>query len=370
MQNKSSLKVLQFIETGGPGGAERVVSEIAAGLKARNIETAVLTLRTGWLTETLDSMGIKRFHIASEKKLDWRLPFRIARLIREEQFTVLHSHLLDSNFYGGIAARIARVPHLATEHGDVHHIKAKHLMRVKLKILAMLDSHFSAVSQYTADYIRKFGVKKPQICTIGNPVSLPRPRDPRERIETRASFGITEDAATHWLWLHVANLRLVKDQGTLIRGFAEAVKRSRHRQTLVIAGDGPERAKLERLANDLDIANSVRFLGFQQDIPRLLYAADGFVLTSRSEAMPMALLEAALAGLVLVSSEVGGIPEIIHRDESGFLFPAGDASALARRMNEALEHRGRSSAFAERAKRLVETHHSLDSVLEAYLSAY
>ena len=327
------LKVLILCETGGPGGAERVVAELAICFRDREIPCAVATFRSGWLTEELDRLGVERYLIETKAGFDPLLPWRIRGVIRKCGATVLHTHLLDANFYGAIGARLAGVKHLATEHGDVHHTDSKKLLGLKIRIINLLRSHFTAVSAFSAQKLIALGARLERVHVVRNPSDIYQQlvAASTKRDSIRQTLGIPSH---HWVWVHVANLRPVKDQDTLIRGFASALSASDD-QTLLIVGDGPEREKLERLIASLGIDRNVILAGFQQDVPSHLIAADGFILSSRSEAMPMSLLEAAQAELVLVGSSVGGIPECLA-DGRGYLFPAGSVQGLATQLKRIL----------------------------------
>jgi len=356
-------KILYFIETGGAGGAERVVLDLARGMSGRGHEVAVCTLRTGWLTERLGSHGVEHIHLQSNGS-DPGLPIRLGQLLHENGVTVLHSHLLDSNFYGAIAARLAGTRHVATEHGDVHHLQPKRFLRTKLKIAQWSGASFTAVSRYTAEQMVRLGVRRDKITIVGNP--LPS-GEPSAASPIRRELGIGEP---EWVWVHVANMRKVKDQATLLRGFAGALRHSSAQQRLLLAGEGPERDELATLCETLGIKNSVHFLGHREDVPALLRAADGFILSSVSEALPMSLLEAAQAGLVLVTSDVGGLPEIVRPDETGYLFRAGDHCALAKTLASILENTSGAEMLGLRGQKEALAKFSLPKILDAYSRLY
>ena len=362
-----SQKLLLFIETGGPGGAERVVLDLARGFLERGTEAHVLTLRTGWLTDQLKESKVNHTLLESGRKLDIGLPFRISSFMQEKGFTVLHSHLLDSNFYGAMAATLAGVKHVATEHGDVHHTQGKKLLNAKLRIIAWCGSQLTAVSRFSSDHLLAQGFPAERLTVIGNPLMPVDPATVRSKEDIRAELGVTGE---DWVWTHVANFRPVKDQQTLLRGFAAARSGSSKHQILLLVGDGPERAKLEALVAELNITDGVRFIGFQSDVASYLQASDGFILSSLSEALPMSLLEAAQAGLVLVATNVGGLPEVLRPGQTGYLFPPGDAPALAAIMKEIAENPDVARALAKNVRREVLERFSIDKVLDSYAAVY
>ena len=363
-------RVLLFIESGGPGGAESVVLRLAGALRECGIDTAVMTARTGWLTDALRERGIEHVKIDAGGRFSLGFPLRIARVLRERRIDILHSHLLDSNFYAALGARIAGVRHIATEHGDVHHTQRKKFLRTKIRTISAMGSHFTAVSDFTALHLERLGAPRSCVTCVGNPVDAAPAIDASERKERRRSLGIEGAADDHWLWIHVANHRPVKDQATLLRGFAHALAHTPIPQTLCLVGDGPERANLETLRDELGVRERVHFAGFRDDVPRWLQSADGFVLSSRSEAMPMSLLEAALAGCLPVCTNVGGIGEVVASGQTGWLVDPGDPTALGNAMLGAVTDVAESRRLAAASRARVEAVFSVDAVLDAYLRIY
>jgi glycosyltransferase involved in cell wall biosynthesis len=139
---------------------------------------------------------------------------------------------------------------------------------------------------------------------------------------------------------------------------------------LVLVGEGPERPNIEKLVEELELGASVRLLGFRSNARDLLPGADGFILTSRSEALPVSLLEAGAAGLVLISSKVGGVAEIIEDERSGLLFRSGDSEMLAEKICLVLEHAELRKEYSEQIKLFVDRHFSLDRVVDEHVDLY
>ncbi len=362
-------KILLFIETGGPGGAERVVAALAAGYRDLGHEVGVVTLRTGWLTEQLREQGSVHHHLPSDRSADIGLAWRLAKLIKDEGYTALHSHLLDSNFYGALAAKIAGVRQIATEHGDVHHVNKKRFIRTKIRLISALGAKWTAVSAYSADALATLGVKRKSIEVIGNPVAESPRISPIERDKIRSVLGISRDSEPpHWLWIHVANFRKVKDQKTLIQGFAQSLTSNATPQSLALVGDGELRDELVDLCEELGCREKVHFLGFRDDVYQLLPAADGFILSSRSEALPMALIEASLAKLTILSSNVGGISDLIRHEDTGLLFESGKPEALSKMISIALANPSESRRLGENAYALSKAEFNPETISKRYLS--
>jgi glycosyltransferase involved in cell wall biosynthesis len=161
----------------------------------------------------------------------------------------------------------------------------------------------------------------------------------------------------------------VKDQAGLIRAFA-MVRRSHPAALLVLAGDGPCRAELERLATDTGLAEHVKFLGTRDDVPAVMSAFDVFALPSIAEGISNTLLEAMASGLPVVATRIGGNPEIVAERVCGTLVPRQDPEALAAAISEYLEdpetRRRHGAGSRERAVR----HFSLERMIEGYRNLY
>ena len=138
------------------------------------------------------------------------------------------------------------------------------------------------------------------------------------------------------------------------------------RARLYMVGDGPERATLEARRDALGLGHRVTFLGARNDVSEVLMAADGFVMSSKSEGLPMALLEAMAAGVPCIATAVGGIPDLFGKDR-GLLVPAQDAPALADRMTAIVRSPElRQRLVTNAAANLVE-HYALDAIANRYL---
>jgi glycosyltransferase involved in cell wall biosynthesis len=139
---------------------------------------------------------------------------------------------------------------------------------------------------------------------------------------------------------------------------------------LVLVGDGSERLPLEALARELDVADAVQFLGTRSDVPRLLAAADVFLLTSVSEGIPLTLIEAMAAGVPVVATDVGGVGEMVDDGVTGCLAIAGDDATLARHVRRLTDDREFRAGVVERARCRARERFSLDRMLADYARTY
>ncbi|WP_166245242.1 glycosyltransferase family 4 protein [Paenibacillus turpanensis] len=137
-----------------------------------------------------------------------------------------------------------------------------------------------------------------------------------------------------------------------------------------IAGDGAERSTLETVCAAAGLSDHVAFLGYRQDIPALLAQADLFVLPSLQDNQPVAVIEAQVAGLPVIVSDAGGLPEMVQHGTSGFVFPAGDAHSLYFTLKHLIENDGLRVQVGASARRWAETHWSVQRIMPELISLY
>jgi glycosyltransferase involved in cell wall biosynthesis len=167
----------------------------------------------------------------------------------------------------------------------------------------------------------------------------------------------------------VARLDPVKDLGSLIQGFAR-LRASRPRSLLVIVGDGPERCRLEGIAQEHDVASSVRLVGQRDDARTLLGAFDVYVNSSTSEGVSLSILEAMAAQLPVVATSVGGTPEVILDGSTGMLVPARNPDALAHALAVLAADVRQRTRLGESARVAVEQRFTIDRMVDHYARVY
>jgi len=226
----------------------------------------------------------------------------------------------------------------------------------------------TVVSQAAADrYARNGAVSRSRLMVMPNGIrtSLYQANE-TERREMRRDLGLGDE----FVWLAAGRLEIVKDYPTMLRAFAGCLQ-SHSGQTLLIAGDGSLRPQLERLAFSLGISARIRFLGQRVDVPRLLQAADAFVLSSRFEGLPMVLLEAGAHGLPIVATRVGGNGEVFRDGAGGFLVPAQNPLELGRAMERVVDLPvAERRAMARCARQDVHERFGMENVLDRWEELY
>ena len=325
---------------------------------------------SGWLDRQFRDRGFSPETIHLRRPLDWGCLRSLAGLLRKHGIDCVHSHEFSMVVYGAAAARWAGIPHVATLHSASYGI-AKWRRRVALR-WAFRHSRAVTVSAATKSALAAGLRIQPQsIDVVRNGI----PFHAGERDRVRRELCI---AADDLLIVAVGNLYPVKGHIVLLRALAELCRRrpglSWH---LAIAGKvtlsgnvEEEAAAFREFAERHGFSERFHLLGYRQDVPDILAAADIYAMPSLSEGLPLGLLEAMFAGKPIVASAVGGIPEVIENGREGLLTPAGDHGALAtslERLGGSPETRGRlGREAASRAAR----EFSLEVMVDAYERLY
>jgi glycosyltransferase involved in cell wall biosynthesis len=307
------------------GGAERQLMLLAKGLRGRGWRVSVVALSGtgGDAAAELAGAGIAFLSLEMRKGLaDPRGWLRFHRWLKQERPGVVHAHLPH-------AAWMARWSRLATPVRvvvDTLHSSSTGtgVRRMGYRLSDWLSNEVTAVSHaVAAAHLAAEMAAKITVIPNGVDMDAWRP-DAAARAAVRGELAIENE----FLWFAAGRLEPVKDYPTLLAAMAQLPSTAR----LVIAGTGPLEEQLRGLASQLCLQSRVRFLGFEQDVRRWMQAADGFVLSSRWEGLPMALLEAAACALPAVATDVPGTREVIVHGGTGWLAAQGDPRALAEAM--------------------------------------
>jgi glycosyltransferase involved in cell wall biosynthesis len=181
--------------------------------------------------------------------------------------------------------------------------------------------------------------------------------------QKRREFGLDPNV---FAFFYVGRLNQVKDLGTLLDAFAALAAAQFMHTRLYLVGDGPEREMLETKRETLGLTERVTFLGARSDVAEILLAADAFVMSSKSEGLPMALLEAMAAGVPCVATAVGGIADLFG-DDRGLSVPAEDATALAHAMGVVARSPELRQSLVAKATANLRRNYALDAIVTRYL---
>jgi glycosyltransferase involved in cell wall biosynthesis len=355
-----------FLITGlNRGGAEGQLLLLARELVSRGWKVTVVCLIAGGpLRCEFERLGCEVTSLGMPRGVpDPRGILRLARILRRERPTVLHSHMVHANLLARICRVLAPVPvvictaHSITEGGRWR--------EVAYRFTDPLADLTTLVSNAAAErYVQMRAVPSHKLRMVPNGVLVERfRRDERERAKVRASLA----PGDRFVWLAVGRLDVPKDYCNMLN----AISRLPDSSMLLIAGDGPLRSSISQLASELGLSKRVHFLGMRNDVADLMAAADAYVMSSAWEGLPMVLLEAAASSLPIVATDVGGNREVVRDGVSGFLVAAKDSAALAEAML-AMERLPRESRVTMGAagRAHVTRHYSLAAVVDEWETIY
>jgi glycosyltransferase involved in cell wall biosynthesis len=288
---------------------------------------------------------------------------RFNRWLRQEAPDVVHAHLPHATWL----TRWSRLAAPGRTIVDTLHSSSTGTpgRRLGYRWSGWLSDKVTAVSRAVGDTHQAAGmVGAGKLTVLPNGVDVGEWKPNAEvRKAVRSELGLEDE----FLWLAAGRLEPVKDYSTLLGAMAQVSKQGQ----LLIAGGGPLENELRRMSAQLGLEKRVRFLGFEPEVRRWMQAADGFVLSSRWEGLPMGLLEAGAFALSAVATDVPGTREVIVDGQTGWLSPAGNAVALggamANVMKATTEER---KAMGERARKRIIENFSLESVLDQWEALY
>jgi len=359
-------RLVFVIEALTVGGAEQTLVSLANRCLARgwDVHVICLTLR-GELADRLHQ-DIPVHVLDKRPRIDLRLPFRLRRLMRSLAPQAINSHLWVANFWTRASLAGTGMPVIATEHSR-DSWKPRHY-RLLDRCLVPFTHALVAVSEDTAHfYRREIGVRDDLVRVINNGVDVKRFAASDGR-ELRAGWAPNGE----FLVGSVGRLVEAKNHERLldmtVRLQAEGLTRLR----VVIVGEGPGRAALERRIADLGLGEVVTLAGQRDDIPDVLAALDVFVLSSDREGHPVTALEAQAAGTPVVLTDAGGSTDAIARDGShrGGLLVAPCAEALATAVRMLADDPDRRRQMGEFAREHARRNFDTEGTVDAYVALF
>ncbi len=359
------VRIGLLIETDGPGGAESVVLQLARALRDRDHEVLAVGPEEGegWLSSRLLEAGFERETVPLRGPTDLRSVRGLASIFRRHRLDVVHSHEFTMAFFGALAARATGRRHVITMHGGAYFTEARRRVWA-LKTAAALSAKTVAVSENGRRQLADALGMRPDRFEVVHNGTLLRPGDPGA---VRSELGLRPSDR---LLLAVGNLYPVKGHDVLISALSRVPAPDGGRVVLAIAGRGEQEDSLRALAVEAGLSDNVKLLGFRSDVPDLLAAADLFVMPSRSEGLPMAIIEAMLTGVPVVATRVGGVHELIPTEDRGVLVPPEDPAALAAAIGPMVTDDSRRTKTGAAGREWAEARFSGDAMTRGYLRLY
>ncbi len=363
------MEVIHLISGGDTGGAKTHVLSLVNSLRDK-VSVRLICLTPGDFYHEAKQSGLPVSLL--EQKQRWDLSI-VSELTGElAGADILHCHGARANFLAALVKRHVEIPILTTLHSDYlrdfEDNLYKHLTYTPLNCLSLrkMDYHVAVTETFRQMLIER-NFKSENIFTVYNGIDfscVPNPETPIEEFRTR--WDIPSEAP---LILSVGRLARIKRQDVLLKAAARLEDKHPDAHYLIV-GDGPQENSLHSLSERLKISDKVHFTGYLEDVESALCAADIAVLTSESESFPYALLEAARRKMAVVSTPVGGIPEMIIDSETGITTAVGDHGELVQALTDLLKSTELRENLGNRLYEHTRKNFSLEAMLDRHLTIY
>lgn len=350
------------VETGRHlyGGALQVLY-LAQGLEERGVKSVLMVPRGSEIAAAARQrwLRVEEFRYRGEGdilalgKMAWRFSRPDVEVVH------LHSRR-GADTLGGVAAAAIRAPVVLTRRVDNRELDW--LVGAKYRLYRRVV----AISDAVRDALTDQGVPRDKISLVHSAVDATKWLTPRTAAERDEEFALEPGAPAgamvaqfvprkgHWVLVHT--LSILKGRGV--------------RPSIVLFGRGPMRANVAALAEAAGVADQIRFAGFRDDLHEWLGSFDFSVHPALQEGLGVAALQAGAAGVPVVGGKAGGIPEVIEDGRTGILCPPGDAGAVADAIARLLHDPDAAQAMGKRARERIESHFSVDAMVEGNLDVY
>ena len=348
MTNDSTRKwrVLQVISSSATSGAERHLVILSKTLQERGHQVVAACPPSNWLPAELQRAGVRTLSLPMHGVGSVVTLTRLARLIRQQEIDIIHTHLTRASYYGLLLSLLTRKPVVSTVHVFTSDPAYRWLSRMGHSLIA--------VSEAVRRWLIEHGVSAAEIQTVHNATDFIFLNGSlrNSSLEVREEFALPPNSNLIGVFAKVSP---IKGQDLLIEGLPQVL--DTHPNTYVLfvgSADTPFAQRAKQRSRELKVDSHVLFTGMRTDVARLMQAVDIVALPSRSETFGMAILEAMALGKPVVATRVGGLPELVRDGETGLLVDSAAAS-LAHALSQLLtsaelrNHLGKSaSAFARR----------------------
>jgi len=362
------LKVLHIVPMLSPGGAERVAVHIVRGLDRQRYEPVVisLTARLGCdLDRLLEEAGVEVRYLGKRPGFDYRMYSRLHPVVRDCQPDIVHTHLHVLRYALPSLLLLKRTSLLHTVHN-----MAEREIEPRARWIQRYALNHGVVPVAVAEEValsleRLYGTQRCRVIPNGIPTDCYAcPQTSRREWRAKEGFGDSDV-----LFACVARFAPQKNHALLLKAFAKGPA-SDPKAHLVLVGDGALREQTEQQAGVLGLTHQVHFLGLRADIPDVLGAMDVFVLSSDYEGNPLSVMEGMAAGLPVVTTAAGGVPDLLENGKEGLIVQPGDVLGLSNSMASLLRNREIRQSLGMAAARRAGEKFDVSRMVQAYEGVY
>jgi len=347
------IKLLEMIGNAIVGGMERYVTNLVARLPGDRFDITCLCPYESPITRDLRGLGCKVYVAPMAEQPDWASIQFATSLVRSQGIHVIHAHLANAHLLASLCGAVTGVRTLAMLHGRC-------VGELDHEVYRLGHSDLGVVCQNAFMHALNLGVDPQHVHWIPNGI------DAQAQVSTARGGALQESlgiSASALLIGFVGRLAPEKRPDVFVRAVRHLRVACPHVQA-VIVGDGPLRSSMQTLVAELELGRCVHFLGVRSDVPGIFASLSALAVTSDSEGMPLALMEAMAAGVPVVATNVGGVAEIVCNGETGVLVPPDEPEAVARELALLLAHPERRVQMGARARARVLEHFCLGATVE------
>lgn len=364
------MKVLHLIGGGDVGGAKIHVLSLVKEL-GKHIDVKLVALRPGPFAEDAKAMGIDTVVVKSGNI--FRDIKHIIDIVRKEGYNLIHCHGAKANLIASAAKRFARIPTVTTVHSDYRldymQSMPKRLSFGVINTLALrFIDYYVAVSNNFKEMLIKRKFSSEKIFTVYNGIDFSRDIVMYERQDFSSNYGIEIDEGAILVG-YLGRFDPVKGLDTFIKAAKIVVSRNPSVK-FILGGDGKQRKSLENMVSSMGISKNVLFPGWIKNPYEFMCCLDINVLTSLSESFPYVILEGVLYKKATVSSNVGGISDLIESGKNGYLFEPGDYKKLAEYLTELVNNDSLRREMGENIYKKASSQFSLENMCKTQLEIY
>ncbi|MEM7811094.1 MAG: glycosyltransferase [Planctomycetota bacterium] len=359
-------RIVLLTPTLDASGAEKQLTLLATRLPGAGFEPHVVTLpRGGPYERTLAEAGVPVTHLGKKYRVDPWAFGRLRGLLRELRPDVLHTWMFTANGYGRLAATKGG-PKVVVSERCVDSWKGRLRRGLDRALIGRTDL-LVGNSRPVADFYEQLGYDGAKVRVVPNAVEAPddASRTVEAKAAVRAELGLGDGPVIGTFGRLAAQKRVDE-----LLWAMHLLKQVDPRVTLLVVGDGPERARLERLAAGWEVTPHSRFLGHVDDAARLWPACDVAWLASGFEGMSNSLMEAMAAGLPVVASDIPANRELVEEGVTGRIVPLGDSVAFTKTTRRLLEDPAAAAALGTAARARMRARYGVDAMAAAYAEIY
>ena len=352
------MRIAHIVDSMEVGGAEMLVSQMCRLQRDQGHVPCVYAVAAlGVLGEGMRNEGFLVQPNVGRHLSDAARNF--FRLFKEAPPDVVHLHNPTPTIYAALPARMAGVPSVVSTRHSLVAPPHNRVVELKYTIAAGFCDWIVGICDATTSNIKSIhSAPARKIVRIYNGAAA-LARVSIEHLPPKNGFTL----------VYVGRLEPVKNHSLLLNAFRSALS-STPDLRLWMVGDGSERKSLESLASELDISAQVTFWGQQLDVAPFFSAADAFIMSSRSEGLPMSLLQAFSLGLPAIVSDVGGMAEVVRLANAGFTVSPANPAEMAEAISRLVRNLSEREQFSRNAEAAFHSHFTLEAMADAYMGLY